>query len=353
MDVTPELIHNVEFREAKRGYNTQEVDDFLEKLANEWTKLQTQEREARRRVEAAEARVGELERRVSEAEQRAGEQVGAEETLKRTLVLAQRTADAAIREAEEQASRTTASAQEQANRMLAEAQEASAQARIHAESEARRAQEDAQARVLEELRALERAREQMRADVDALEGHLDAQRDRLRLSVRELQRVLEDPSALRPIAPPAVSDVKIPDTPPAAPEAAAPERAAPEPEPADERPRLAERPLVPPPDPAGDESSAVSADRGSTGAAEAAPDAGEAADSGRATPAREGSGPRTQPVAAVQGRHVEDDAYLAELRKAMTDESPLGPRDDDDEGRSSVFGSGSDRPGRTRFGRRS
>ena len=30
-------------------------------------------------------------------------------------------------------------------------------------------------------------------------------------------------------------------------------------------------------------------------------------------------------------RDADDDAYLAELRKAMTDESPLGPREDDDD----------------------
>ena len=33
MDVTPQLLHDVEFREAKRGgYNTQDVDEFLEGL---------------------------------------------------------------------------------------------------------------------------------------------------------------------------------------------------------------------------------------------------------------------------------------------------------------------------------
>ena len=45
----------------------------------------------------------------------------------------------------------------------------------------------------------------------------------------------------------------------------------------------------------------------------------------------------------------EDDAYLAELRKAMTDESPLGPREEGDLDRS--FDATVEQ-GRSRFGRR-
>jgi hypothetical protein len=44
----------------------------------------------------------------------------------------------------------------------------------------------------------------------------------------------------------------------------------------------------------------------------------------------------------------DEDSYLAELRKAMTDDEPLGPRDDEDDD-----GYGSSPPaGRSRFGRR-
>ena len=41
-------------------------------------------------------------------------------------------------------------------------------------------------------------------------------------------------------------------------------------------------------------------------------------------------GPNTEAVDVLAERDADDDAYLAELRKAMTDESPLGPREDDD-----------------------
>src|ERR687894_392166 len=103
MDLTARVLHDAEFREAKRGgYNTQDVDEFLERLAVAIDRQDAQLREARQRVAAAEARIAEAERRAEEAELRSVSGGGeADETLKRTLVLAQRTADAAIREAEE------------------------------------------------------------------------------------------------------------------------------------------------------------------------------------------------------------------------------------------------------------
>ena len=103
MDVTAQVLHDVEFREAKRGgYNTQDVDEFLERLAVAVERQDAQMREARQRVASAEQRAVEAERRADEADRRPGGGSDADETLKRTLVLAQRTADAAIREAEEQ-----------------------------------------------------------------------------------------------------------------------------------------------------------------------------------------------------------------------------------------------------------
>ena len=56
-----------------------------------------------------------------------------------------------------------------------------------------------------------------------------------------------------------------------------------------------------------------------------------------------------RPIDLLAERDADDDAYLAELRKAMTDESPLGPREDGDI--DPLFDSGSEQS-RTRFGRR-
>lgn len=318
MDVTPQLLHDVEFREAKRGgYNTQDVDDFLERLAVGLERQDASVKEARQRIEAAEARAAEAERRALQAEQRSSETSESDETLKRTLVLAQRTADAAIREAEEQAAKTLSSAQDQAARLLADAQETSARARADAEDDARRAQQEARALVQAEMEELEAARDQLHDDVDVLERHLEEQRDRLRHTVRELQMLLDDPSALRPTEVPVVSDVRAPS-----PEAVRPALVAEE---ADEDDDLwgATDDLAratPPPSPAYLEADGLADDD-----------------------------PATAAVDLLAERDAGDDAYLAELRKAMTDETPLGPREEADD--DALFDGGVE-TARSRFGRR-
>jgi DivIVA domain-containing protein len=332
MDLTTELLDNAAFREAKRGYNTQEVDEFIEQVKAEYGRHDALVRDARQRIEAAEARVAEAERRAAEATERAASSNEDDETLKRTLILAQRTADAAIKEAEEQAARTLSSAQDQAARMLADAQEATARARADAESEARRAQEEARARVLAELHDLEAARNQLKTDVELLETHLDEQRARVRHASRELQRVLDDPAALQEADAPPVSDVAVATPAPAAivePLISTPDVEPPLPPPPGEPPAqeslLEEPSTAPPVSPAPPASLAYA-------------DAGPVDD-----------GPSTETIDLLEDRGADDDAYLAELRKAMTDESPLGPREEGEVG--SLYDPGSE-PTRSRFGRR-
>ncbi len=313
MDVTPQLLHDVEFREAKRGgYNTQDVDDFLERLAVGLERQDAAVKEARSRIEAAEARVAEAERRAALAEERASETTDSDETLKRTLVLAQRTADAAIREAEEQAAKTLSSAQDQAARLLADAQESSVRARSDAEEEARRAQKEARAMVQAEMHELEAARDQLHDDVDVLERHLEEQRDRLRHTVRELQLLLDDPSALRHVELPVVSGVRAPEM-----------EADPMDMWTDDEEEEVEEPVRPTPP-------------RSPAYADLPEDAID-------------EGPPTEAVDVLAERDAGDDAYLAELRKAMTDDTPLGPRDD--EAGDALFEEAVE-TGRSRFGRR-
>jgi DivIVA domain-containing protein len=76
MELTPTLLNEVEVRPEFRGYNRAEVDDFLERVA---------------------ASVEQLLARLRDAE--GGLAGSGNESITRTLVLAQRTADAAIHEA--------------------------------------------------------------------------------------------------------------------------------------------------------------------------------------------------------------------------------------------------------------
>jgi cell division initiation protein len=322
MDLSPQLLQDVAFHEAKKGYNTQEVDEFLERLAVAIERQAATLREAKARVEEAEARVADAERRAAAAA-RASESSEADDTLKRTLVLAQRTADAAIKEAEEQAAHTLSSAQDQAARLLADAQEATARARSEGEAEVRRAQEEARARVLVELQELEGSRDQLQGDVDALDRHLQAQRDRLRGSVDELQRLLDDPSALAEVPPPTLSGASVPDFAP---------------------PSLVHEPPV-------RTAPLVATDPPDAWEPEASPEEAEVEQPQPSTADDSADDdPPTEPVDVLAERDADDDAYLAELRKAMTDESPLGPREDAAE-TSDMFDGGGD-ASRTRFGRR-
>ena len=350
MDLTAQVLHEAEFREAKRGgYHTQDVDEFLERLAVAVDRQDQQLREARQRVAAAEGRLAEAERRAEEAELRSvgGGGAEADETLKRTLVLAQRTADAAIREAEERSARLIASAEDEAARMLAEAHDSTARVYAEAEEEARRAHHEARSRVLAELQELEGSRELLRADVELLERHIDGQRERLRLAIHALHAIVEDPHSLGSVAVPAVSDVVVPQLEPE-----------PEPEPVRTRGgrRLVAEPL---------EDADAWGTEDEVAWAEPEPDADAYEPVQMETPPSR-TGPRSgrdearleQRPLLAEARSVGpvaddeeepgDDAYLAELRKAMTDDRPLGPREDPE-------GGGYEEPpatSRSRFGRR-
>src|ERR1700709_2517535 len=104
------LIEQAEFKESFRGYDRAQVDDTLEGLATRAGKLESELAEASRRLADAETRIraeaeAEIESQVQAkiAERGAAAPVRNEEQdaeeVRLTLVMAQRTADAAIAEA--------------------------------------------------------------------------------------------------------------------------------------------------------------------------------------------------------------------------------------------------------------
>jgi DivIVA domain-containing protein len=356
MDLTPQVINEVEFAMARKGYDPDQVDEFLERVAVAVGQLQDQLGEARERAAMAERRVADAERRLGERGLRPepapaapgpppslggpvdpGVAAAAEaelESLKRTLLLAQKTADAAIREAQEEASRTVASAHEQADTLVRQARAEADKLVQNAEGEARKAHDDTRQRISHEVQQLEEARNVLRGDVSALERHVDEQRRRLRSAVADLQRLLDD--RLRPVEAPETSTVTVPDL--------ADDRPAPAPAPAPAAPPAYEEPpaavvedepaLVPEPEP----------QRSSGPPPGPAPSLDDPF-------ADLDPGPPTQPTRRVPNfdpAPSDDDAYLSELRKAMLEDT--GAPDVQDADR---FGDPDD-PGqsRSRFGRR-
>src|SRR5437879_6707331 len=194
MELTPQRLREVEFKERWRGYDPEEVDDLLERVAAG--------------LEEFENRVRQATERAVRAEQRASEGSDTDETLRRTLVLAQRTADAAIADADERAKQLVADAEHQSATMVSDA-----------EAEARRITAENETRLRENVSSLESARSTLQRDVDTLERYLADERERVRTTLQALiQRIDGD---LRPDAPvPTVSEVEVPEPPPAVDEAA-------------------------------------------------------------------------------------------------------------------------------------
>lgn len=127
MEISGKILREVEFRDRLRGYDTDEVDDFLEKVAIAVEQLQEEVNAAHGRADRAERQAETL-------------PPVDDDSLRRTLVLAQRTADLAINEAREEATRLVADARAQADSMLADA-------RHSAQAMRNEAERDMQARV--------------------------------------------------------------------------------------------------------------------------------------------------------------------------------------------------------------
>jgi DivIVA domain-containing protein len=362
MDITPQLLKEVKFSESWRGYDRDEVDEFLERVGAGVALVQGRLREAVERAESAESRA-----------QSQGGRSEAEETLKRTLVLAQRTADAAVAEANETAQRTVAEAEARAQRTIADADahaqrtigEAEAQStvlRAEAEAEARRVIESTRAPLLEEIAELERVRNFLRDDIALLEGHLDAQRERLRAQINQLSSLLDEPDMLRADATPETSGVepeaelanRVELLPPVAVEApvsgqtpevaAAPVQdfAPPAVSPAPQAPEWHEAPADEPTgfhstdtvDPWGGPSSSGSTSTGSLSAGTSS------------SSVWDDHGPATQPVQSLAELETGGDSFLDQLRRAVDDEL------EDDGAMTAFFDQDDDDRPKSRFGRR-
>ncbi|CAN5207799.1 hypothetical protein BH18ACT4_BH18ACT4_07720 [soil metagenome] len=361
MELTPQLINEEEFSLKVRGYDPDQVDVFLEKVAVGVGKLLEQLSRAAQRSEGAERRAAELEQQLAassaESTGRATADADADaETIHRTLLLAQRTADAAVSEAEEAAARTLSSAQEEAAQLLSAAR-AQAEALVSdAETEASRSAEDTRQRLIDEIMTLETSRDGIRNDVTLLGRYLDEQRHRLRSSVAELQRIVDDPARLELDAEPQTTAADLG-------EFAAPTSPAP--------PASAATDPVPGPSSvvAADPGTGPSGDDSDFGPVTASYSVGREAqrwsleepvdprrpgevdddrsdfDARRGDESDPSSDASTAP--AVGDADAVDDSYLAELRKAMVDDrqplavSGLFDQDDDDGGtRSRRFGRG-------------
>jgi DivIVA domain-containing protein len=208
MDVTPQLIEQIDFSDKFRGYDQDEVDDFLERVGATIASLQAQVAELSDRATRAEAEVASLREHPPAAEPRPLSDDEEVEQATRTLVLAKRTAEAAISEARQEAAKLvadargraeaeTAEATAEADRLLRDAhtqrEEFLRLAREEADSEAV-AQRD---RLQAEIATLEGRKGDLTGDVARLEQRMADYRQNLDGVRAAIQTILDDPDALR------------------------------------------------------------------------------------------------------------------------------------------------------------
>ncbi len=396
MDAATQLT-DIQFTERKRGYDPDEVDSFLEKLGDAVVKLQEKVKEANRRADEAE-------NRAAKAPAADEEQLG--ETLKKTLVLAQKTADQAVDEAKVEAQRLLDEARSKAEALVRKAEDERKKLVSEAEREAREAAEAAARPVREAITRLTTERDGLSDDVGLLERHLDEVRRRLRAGVDEIRDLLDHPERFRagegprlPERPAAVAGRQAPSGtpgqgsagPPPRPESAGP--GAPTSSPGTDRgadssgaaPPAAEESsgdkpgsaagggagegdaprskadsklspgggIFPTREPGSPKGPAGSSERGeaaggSTTLASATGISATAVGAGAAAAA-----PTTKDAAA-ESSGSGDDGFLTELKRAVTEESELGPVDPEaDEAMKAFFDQDlEDEPKRVRFGRR-
>ncbi len=249
MDLTPELLLEAKFAPARRGYDMNEVDDFLERCAEGLDVLLARLKAEFDRAERAEEAITELRAQLAqggsgeatapaeppiavverdepvapadEAPAPVAEPVSepdvqpavaepasepsVEEPM-RILIAAERTAEAAIADARAEAERIRAEAESIASTRRSEAEALLARSRADAEAEARRAGEEARRSIEAEVLSLREDREALTHDVRALRRWLDEQRSRMRTTARDLQRLIDDPAALRELPVPELSE---------------------------------------------------------------------------------------------------------------------------------------------------
>ncbi|HLW44905.1 MAG TPA: DivIVA domain-containing protein [Acidimicrobiales bacterium] len=193
-----DTLRTVEFRLGLKGYNVDEVDEYLEKAAVEAEQVQDRLRTANERLRQATERIAQLEvdlqhapaDRSAPAQPPAATAQSApgasgpgvsDDTLQRTLLLAQKFVDQTKRESEAEAAQVVGRAEERARTMLAQAEE-----------RARQLTTEAEERLRDEVSRLEEARTRLVSDVEAMTKHLEEQRTKIRASLTDALRWVDE-----------------------------------------------------------------------------------------------------------------------------------------------------------------
>jgi DivIVA domain-containing protein len=174
-------LRTVEFRETLKGYHRDDVDEYLEKAAVEAEGLQEQLRQSGDRLRQAAERISQLEAALEQQPAAAApervEVPVADDTLQRTLVLAQKFVD-----------ETKADSEARAAQLIAEADAKARQITESAQSQAGQIAAESEQRLREEISRLEDSRGRLSHEVDTMSRHLESERNRLRTALGDILR---------------------------------------------------------------------------------------------------------------------------------------------------------------------
>jgi len=154
--ITPQDIHDVKFKTKVRGYNEEEVDDYLDKVADQMASLIAENEEYQKKLALAVEQLNYLK--------------GLEQTLRDTMITAQRSADDTLRGAQKKAEGIVQQAEEQGESVKKKAREEAAAVtrnldmlRVQAKTYARqfRTLMNAQLKLLEENGLIEKENRDM------------------------------------------------------------------------------------------------------------------------------------------------------------------------------------------------
>jgi DivIVA domain-containing protein len=313
MDLTPETLRSATFRDKLRGYHPDDVDEFLESVARGLEVLLARLRDATEKARSVAPPVDTAPK--------------TDEAVK-TLALAQRTADLAIHEAKAEAERLVRTAEQRARRLVSGAEDSAAQIA-----------EQAQAELRSDLEKLQTVRDQLFGEVKALGSWLEGERGRIKRALIEVADRIEqvrdtgDAPQVKPVSTPAPPREKLAADRAAGTNTPPPPRPTAPAEPPIERPKATVTPPIAAPTanpkhtpPTGQP--AVRAARPAPAPERPHPVPTPAADFSATGDA--GVLNRAQQAVTAAAPDDDDDPFFAELRAAMLDQSPLGPRDDDE-----------------------
>ena len=173
MAITPQDIEQQTFSPSKHGYDTEQVDSFLETVSTEVDAMLQKIADLKSRLNASEQELAATRAELAEASERANSaQAAADKAAAKAPVAA--VDNTSVSATERQISQALIVAQQSADRVLAEARESAERIRNDADAKAREVIRQALAEKqneLDEIDRLKQSREEFRAEYKSLLQH--------------------------------------------------------------------------------------------------------------------------------------------------------------------------------------